>query len=477
MPKHVVVIGDSTIDNKVWVPREQSVVAQLSTKLGVEYVVHDYANDGFTTTDVLNGAYKDKAVRGSIYPHTHFKPLVAADADIKRADAVVVSVGGNNFREFLGAIPMRTPMARFIKAEFPKVIEKMKREYREIVTQIRRANPKARIILMTQYYPSVDQNTYRVYEGMGLIGQAMSPTGGVIDPMAVIHQLMGDIYTDIIRTSEKTWGNVVIADINASLNPFDSTQYVSQIEPSASGGEKIAAVLDAAVKSNAKLVVHTKEGVIACSSAVSYWRPVAPGEIRDIVYSEVSTDRLAKIFAIFQSRPVAEEASAAGAGVGAGAAAAGIGKLVIDEEEIDGVVDLASISSAPAFLLAMPMFRSVYTQDNINMAAANEGLRLALTAAYQYLTSGRFGLFRTHGERGRRETVEFVKSLLASPMAPTEEEIQKLTKTWLRSSGVNNSSRLAFAVNLGLFAASGKHVGEYPKKTEARKVLKARIMM
>src|SRR5690242_11400116 len=126
--KKIVILGDSTIDNRVWLGKEKyrlyvdntypllspvvdflawfnpfkpkSVVENLRQQMpDIEFI--DRTNDGFTTHDVLHGAYRDKVFgRGAhrFFPHEHFKPL---DSDeIKNADQIILSIGGNNFREF-----------------------------------------------------------------------------------------------------------------------------------------------------------------------------------------------------------------------------------------------------------------------------------------------------------------------------------------------------------------------------------------
>src|SRR5205814_7732822 len=67
-------------------------------------VIHDHTNDGFTTKDVLDGALRCKVFgRGtfSLFPAEFFQPLMAGAESIKKSQHIVVSVGGNDFREFL----------------------------------------------------------------------------------------------------------------------------------------------------------------------------------------------------------------------------------------------------------------------------------------------------------------------------------------------------------------------------------------
>lgn len=51
----IVMIGDSTLDNVVWLQDSKMCIKCLLEKQLSEFEIHNYAADGFTTVDILNG--------------------------------------------------------------------------------------------------------------------------------------------------------------------------------------------------------------------------------------------------------------------------------------------------------------------------------------------------------------------------------------------------------------------------------------
>jgi lysophospholipase L1-like esterase len=287
MPKKkIVILGDSTIDNRVWLGKEKyrlfvdntypflspvvdflawfnpfkpkSVVENLREQMPhVEFI--DRTNDGFTTHDVLHGAYRDKVFgRGAhrFFPHEHFKPL---DSDeLKKADQIILSIGGNNFREFIqAALTIHNEQNRkaYIEKEYPKVFEKLRSDYKEILKNIAKMNPKANIVLMTQYYPALHQKTLlgtNIYDFMTILGTILK-RGNALD---TIVEVMKDTYNDILQfvAKDKSMSNIklTVVDVTSSLNPNLSENFEGQIEPSDIGGKRIAKMLSHVVQHNAK---------------------------------------------------------------------------------------------------------------------------------------------------------------------------------------------------------------------------------
>ena len=237
---NVVLMGDSTLDNPNWVEEEELSVVEHLKVMNPELRIFDHSNDGFTTTDCLKGNFRNKVVPTSAkYPAKEFSPLTDAKEDIANADRVVLSVGGNNIREFLHAPHGINPEA--MGQEFRKVLEVMVKEYIEIVTKIRGINNHAQIILMTQYYPSTIQKNYKIYESMAMLGPILKLGE---QPLDVIHTLMQEIYPTILKGLQAQGeDNVAILDLTSSLNPFDKKNHSHQIEPSGVGGRKIADML------------------------------------------------------------------------------------------------------------------------------------------------------------------------------------------------------------------------------------------
>ena len=275
--EQVTLLGDSTIDNRVWV--DGIAKSYLNARLGIKrdepavrvkkshrafakptlsitenmmdllpnHVIHDYTNDGFTTSDILNGQHRDKVLRLgniSLLPHELFEPLEAGSASIKNSQHIILSIGGNDFREFLqkaNAKKTQEEKKTFIRENFDIMFASLKQNYISIINNIREQNPSAKIILMTQYYPSAVQNDYKIYPFMEEIGKILKIGGRFHDPMSVIHEIMKKTYTDVLK--EISPDNIIVADITSSLNPFDNKNHLSQIEPSGLGGRKIAQML------------------------------------------------------------------------------------------------------------------------------------------------------------------------------------------------------------------------------------------
>lgn len=270
------VIGDSTIDNKVWIGpgihhhavrgklgikrartetrTKRSHNPILKTELSFiehlmdmmpEYKIHDLTNDGFTTHDVLEGAARNKVFGNRLpkfFPNTRFAPLTEGEGLIQQSGYIVVSVGGNNIREFLGnALRQGDEVAirSYIRNNFRDVKNNLTNEYLAIINRIKALNPDAKIILMTQYYPSFIQNHYNIYEFMNLLGEEL---GYGNDEADVIHRLMIETYQEIFNQLVKISG-ISVADVTSTLNPFDKNNHSHQIEPSSKGGKQIAELL------------------------------------------------------------------------------------------------------------------------------------------------------------------------------------------------------------------------------------------
>jgi hypothetical protein len=276
-----VVLGDSTIDNRVWIGLEKyhlflsslgapalfhqilaglsylipfkakSVVENLRAQLP-EISLVDKTNDGFTTKDVLRGAYKDKVFgfgAHRFFPHEMFKPLECEE--IKTADCIILSVGGNNFREFiLSALHVPNP-EQYILVNYAKVFETLQKDYKEILSKIVTLNPTAKIILMTQYYPALDQKTlvgHSIYDFMALLGKVLNK-GNAKD---TIVEVMKDTYHGILQYIAAdpvlSKRQISVVDVTSSLNPNESGNFVGQIEPSDAGGNMIAQMLSYVIK-------------------------------------------------------------------------------------------------------------------------------------------------------------------------------------------------------------------------------------
>lgn len=288
--KSVSIIGDSTLDNKIWVDKGFSVVQHLAQQLA-DFQIYDLSNDGFTSKDCLEGAWRDKAVTGKLFPHVKFSPLIEGAKEIKQSDFIVLSVGGNDFREFLARVFSESNKPEFIKKHFSNIILNMQKNYLTIIEHLFQLNSKATIILLTQYYPSRHQNNYQIYEFMDILRQSLGMGKECKDADTMIKHLMYLTFAPIFKKLQASQYSIIAADATSSLDPYDKSNHVCQIEPSVEGGRKIAKMLANLILNQ---VAHGRvyqftpaffiEGQSSHNSVQSStlleWMPCHPNEIR-----------------------------------------------------------------------------------------------------------------------------------------------------------------------------------------------------
>ena len=164
----VLLLGDSTIDNIVWLgtDREKAfrecVASRLraygDSEVGKRLMVNNFSADGFTTTDVLEG--RPPLISGQAREGTTDAFPSGATATFRPLEALsewdysfgVLSVGGNDIREILGQMHRVEHALRGFTENYPTIVER-----------VRVKCPK--LILMLQYRPAF-KGPYRVYEAM-----------------------------------------------------------------------------------------------------------------------------------------------------------------------------------------------------------------------------------------------------------------------------------------------------------------------
>lgn len=310
MAKFIHTLGDSTLDNYFWMlnsDRERAerlcVEGQLRQR-GHRVVSHAY--DGFTTSSILNGdrvgrvlppnssmldAYMRKKATskdGVIHPLEELRRAITQRP--KDSHYVVISVGGNDFRENLSN-PCR----------LLGNISQIQDRYLHILKQIGELQQiyDVKPILVFQYRTDASNDRYSIYKVLGLVGAVavavhlaclaaltapfwaisgiLSPlSGGVIGcvgivglymsrkivplsvtkhvllgrriSMAMIGGLMESFYRPILRQAEVD--QMPILDLPNTFNPYDESLYTCGIEPSEKGGELIAEGIDHIVRSH-----------------------------------------------------------------------------------------------------------------------------------------------------------------------------------------------------------------------------------
>jgi lysophospholipase L1-like esterase len=297
----VYLLGDSTLDNLYWLldesgsnleqAKSDSIEGHLGQKVGGTYQVTNYAYDGFTTTEVLEGgqigrvlAYSGskiknyKAARGS----GEVRPLEQLKQAVSNGDHVVISVGGNDFREQLYLNPIGMILS----------VSKVRERYLRIVDEVRKIQDRdVRPILMLLYRFDFQSDVYGIYRILGWAGKIamivqtvciaaivnsarlffISKVGifsGLVIPlisilglalaskvvslpvmkkwiwnkqnlsMAILGGLMEKFYRPILEYAKEH--RIPVLDLPNTFDPYNSKLYVSQIEPSAQGGQLIA---------------------------------------------------------------------------------------------------------------------------------------------------------------------------------------------------------------------------------------------
>lgn len=340
---HVHTLGDSTLDNLYWMlggngdnleeAKQASVEGQLQEQLGTGYKVVSHAYDGFTTRDVLgqgvvgnvlfghdaNGTITSGKL-GSYVQHKYLQdcssltftsrlysisPLARLKQDVEQHPSVkhfvVLSVGGNDFREqLLNPIGLLMSVTR-VQRQYLQILDKL---------QAMKTETKADItpILMFQYPLDVNNDVYRIYTILGIVAKSiaalqivtvagsaaaalLSLAGKVSKKWAAVG-FVGAFMTCLLTTRavpfkvtvdtlkgknaalsclgaflEKFYKPIferakkdktIILDLPNIFDPHDSSLYLSQIEPSQRGGALIGEGLAELIK-NSEAGIYRKQ--------------------------------------------------------------------------------------------------------------------------------------------------------------------------------------------------------------------------
>lgn len=147
---------------------------------------------------------------------------------------IVLSVGGNDIRNALPGI--KTPV------ELNKFINTLQTNYFEIIEEIRKRKPDAQLILMNQYIidsnPEKDEQYYGIYAKL----KQFYPQKNAVQ---ILCDLMKQIYAPIFQKAAEL--GLPIIDMASSLDHKDSSNYISQIEPSTKASSVIAQLISKVV--------------------------------------------------------------------------------------------------------------------------------------------------------------------------------------------------------------------------------------
>lgn len=269
----VALLGDSTLDNGYWVQQEmpyaekthtvthQTAVALAGTTNSHSYEIGNFAVDGATTTDLLRYCRLNKVLPSDgDHPGRQVHQLNAAAA--WSPDIVVLSVAGNNYREALaGTLRRQLSSAQLlfritpeqakpqIRKAFQEVKETILSEYKCIIDRLIATNPQLnRIVLLSQYYPSITQFTnYFIYTGFSHL--ARSEQKGH-DPFTAVEETMNELYREVLQYAATKNKEIIFVDVTSSLNPLGGN-HTHQIEPNEQGSKIMGQLISAAVEYSA----------------------------------------------------------------------------------------------------------------------------------------------------------------------------------------------------------------------------------
>jgi hypothetical protein len=266
----VALLGDSTIDNGFWVQKElsyaekthtvthQTATALAGTTNSQSYEIANFAVDGATTDDLLHKCPLNKVLPTD---EDHDFACVHQLNDVANwnPNVVVLSVAGNNYREALMGTLMgqlNYPQLLFritpdqakpiIKQAFNLVKTSLLEDYKKIIDNLIANNPKLnRIVLLSQYYPSITEFTpYFIYTGFSHLARSQ---GKGQDPFTAVEETMNELYKEILQYLATKDKEIVFADVTSSLNPLGGN-HTHQIEPNEQGSTIMGRLIAKAVE-------------------------------------------------------------------------------------------------------------------------------------------------------------------------------------------------------------------------------------
>mmetsp|Transcript_137466 Transcript_137466/g.342923 ORF Transcript_137466/g.342923 Transcript_137466/m.342923 type:complete len:306 (-) Transcript_137466:52-969(-) len=225
----IALVGDSTLDNVLWVDSKEPSISEQLACMVHSAAICNLAADGFTSGDVLHGSPSVISVglRQQICDAVPFdadgcfRPLRQLAELRPPPTHVVLSVGGNDVRHILGNLTDLPQITRELLTNYPAIV----RACLEVTRSV---------ILMWQYRPAYNMKDYGVY-------QAIEQIPGPGDSVAKLNALMEQIYAPIVDLAEEL--RLPIIDLPRTFDIHRDELYSHQIEPSAHGGEVIAALV------------------------------------------------------------------------------------------------------------------------------------------------------------------------------------------------------------------------------------------
>lgn len=268
--RKVALVGDSTLDNGFWVQSKinyvekthtvthQTAVALANNNSNNSYDIGNFAVDGATTQDLMKECRLDKVLPSDL-DHTFYRVHQLDSVAAWQPSVVVLSVAGNNYREALRGVLERqldtfmlllriTPdeTKAIIKDTFDNVKAVLLKQYKQIIdTLIAENSELERIVLLSQYYPSITEFTpYFIYTGFSHLARAEGNGHG---PFAAIEETMNTLYQEVLQYAATKGKEIVFADATSSLNPLGGN-HTHQIEPNERGSTIIGRLIAKAIE-------------------------------------------------------------------------------------------------------------------------------------------------------------------------------------------------------------------------------------
>lgn len=268
-PKKAALLGDSTIDNGYWVENDipyakktEQVTHQVAIALANQpekntYEVANFAVDGATTTDLLLDTRLNKVLptdADHTWQEVHQLQAVAE----WQPEVVVLSVGGNNYREALAKVLLRRlsyPELLFrvtpdlvkpqINNAFQRVQEGLLNDYKLIIDTLIENNPNlGRLVILSQYYPAITElEPYFIYTGFSHLARA---EGTGQDAFEAVENTMNTLYQDVLKYVASKSIEIIFVDMTSSLNPLGGN-HTLQIEPNGKGAKIMGRLIAKAI--------------------------------------------------------------------------------------------------------------------------------------------------------------------------------------------------------------------------------------
>eukprot|EP01084_Bolivina_argentea_P204301 348871_1 len=248
--EHVVLLGDSILDNSKYVKHGSPAVIDQLTHKGktLNWKTTNCAVDGARTIDLIK----------------HYIDTIPKDTTY-----IVLSIGGNDGLKSLGKIAFGISSIWLpwnMYSLFMETKQTFNKRYSEALQKIKLKCPNAKIIVCTVYYP-------------------FFPTNVIIQSIANIGI---NILSGVIIKNALKYGNIPVIDIRYVFDKKED--YANSIEPGVPGGDKLINNVANIIHSHDFNKIYTKQEDIIYKS-VTYSNNVNPYDYKGNYWKMQSVDK------------------------------------------------------------------------------------------------------------------------------------------------------------------------------------------